>query len=334
MSTDKANDHRPEECDVAIIVPVFDDWMPFQRLLKEIDATLRAAKLTGRVVAVDDGSSIDESGLLRDQEFSSLRSVEVVHLFSNQGHQRAIAVGIVYLVSNAVEAKSVVVMDGDGEDRPDHIPRLVEELDRRSCSVVFAQRTERFETLLFRLMYQIYRMIYRIFLGISLRGGNFSALRVPALSVLATMPELWNHYLASVAHSRLRFATLGLPRGRRYAGKTHMNYQSLIVHGLSSISDSGDLIGARILIALSAILLILLLSVFGEIVARFSSYFVPPTWLIVAGLAAIGLTMQWILIVLMFTLLILGRRKQAQFIPLQDAQAYVKSVEHIRTWND
>jgi polyisoprenyl-phosphate glycosyltransferase len=334
MVLGNAGDHPSTNYDVGIIIPVFNDWTPLRQLLKEIDISLASAGLRACVVIVNDGSSANESGVLRKQTYSGIPSIDVIHLISNQGHQRAIAVGIVHFATGNARAKSIVVMDGDGEDRPAHIPKLIDELDRCNCTVVIAQRTERFETPLFRLMYQVYRLVYRVLLGVPIHGGNFSAIRESALPVLAASPELWNHYHASVVRTRLRSVCVGLPRGRRFAGKTHMNYTSLIVHGLSAISASSELIGARMLIVSSALLLVLLLSASVEIGVRLWTHFVPSNMLIIGSLVAAGMTAQWILIILMFLMLILGQRKRPQFNPLRDAQSFIKSIEQIRFTND
>jgi len=315
--------------DVAIVIPVFNDWEPVVRLLAEIDSSLGAAKLTGRVVVVDDGSDILESGQLGKRKFANLHGIEIIHLISNHGHQRAIAVGIVHLVRSGIGAKAVVVMDGDGEDRPDHIPRLLEELYRTNRSVMFARRTQRCEGPLFRLMYNVYRFVYWLLLGISVRWGNYSVVRASALPVLATSPDLWNHYAACVVRSRLRFGSIGLPRGIRYAGQSHMNYTSLVIHGLSSIAASSEVLGARLLMTLSGLLAFFSVAIVAEWIARLWTPFVIPNIAIAVSVTLAGLTVQGIAFTVLFTLIVLSRRTQTKIIPLRDAQAYVASVERI-----
>jgi hypothetical protein len=317
------------EAEIAIVIPVFNDWDPLVRLLGEIDTILGAVGIKGRVLAVDDGSSIAEGGGLRGRAYTNLSAVEILHLLANHGHQRAIAAGLVHIVKSGMQVNSVVVMDGDGEDRPDHIPQLVQELGKRGCSVVFATRTERHEGLLFRLMYQVYRFVYWMLLGVSVRWGNYSAVRASALPVLTTSPDLWNHYAAAVARSRLRFSTVGLTRGRRYAGETHMNYTSLVIHGLSSIAASSDVLGARMLMVLTALLVAFSAGVAGELAARAWLSLAIPNIVIAVTVTLAGLTVQGIAFTLLFTLIVLGRRTQAKFVPLRDAHTCIGSVEQI-----
>lgn len=317
------------EVDLTIVIPVFNDWEPLTLLLDGIDASLGAAGMTGCVVAVDDGSSVAENGRLKNRHYANIRTVEIVHLVANHGHQRAIAIGLVHVAKSGMRTGSVVVIDGDGEDRPEHIPHLVEELRRRKCSVVFAKRTERHEGILFRVMYQVYRFVYWVLLGMPVRWGNYSAIRADALPVLTNSPDLWNHYAAAVVRSRLRFHALGLPRGRRYAGETHMNYTSLVIHGLSSIAASSEVLGARMLMVMTALLAFFSASVAGELAIRLWTPVVVPNIVIAVSVMLAGLTVQGIAFTLLFTLIVLGRRTQAKFVPQRDAKAFVGAVEQI-----
>ena len=328
MTSDKLFASSPLE-DVAIIVPVFNDWQPLCQLLGEIDTNIGSSARQGQVVVVDDGSYTNGADLLRIQKYANIRVIHLVRLLSNQGHQRAIAIGIVHLVLAGTGAESVIVMDGDGEDRPEHISRLLHELYKGDYSVVFARRTQRSERVLFRLLYSLYRLVYWLLLGVSVRWGNFSAMRASALPVLAVSPDLWNHYAASVTRSRLRFGTVGLPRGKRYSGESHMNYTNLVIHGLSSIAASSEVLGARLLIALSALLAFFSFAFGVEVAARLWTHVALPNIAIAMSLTLAGLTMQGIVFTLLFTLIVLHRRTQAKVIPLRDAQVYIGSVEQI-----
>ncbi|MCA1652193.1 MAG: glycosyltransferase, partial [Acidobacteria bacterium] len=102
---------------------------------------------------IDDGSGTryeDEVSALRCE---ALRSIEILHLRSNLGHQRAIAIGLAYLEAERAP-ESVVVMDGDGEDRPEDVERLLRSLEQDGGErIVFAERTRRSEGLVFTVLY-------------------------------------------------------------------------------------------------------------------------------------------------------------------------------------
>ena len=64
-------------------------------------------------------------------------------LATNVGHQRAIAIALAYL-HDRVAPGAVLVMDGDGEDAPEDVPRLVARLrGQETPKIVFAERRKR-----------------------------------------------------------------------------------------------------------------------------------------------------------------------------------------------
>jgi len=97
-------------------------------------------------------------------------------------------------------------MDGDGEDSPNDIPRMLEQFTKHEGnSIVFASRLKRSENRLFRVFCQGYRLLHYLCTGISVRVGNFSVIRGKLLRRLVVVSDLWNHYAASVIKARLPF---------------------------------------------------------------------------------------------------------------------------------
>jgi glycosyltransferase involved in cell wall biosynthesis len=229
----KPEDSRDE---LLILIPTFNDWVPLARLLTEIDAVVSTLRKKTRVVLIDDGSTEPIPKNIECLEFASLYAVGILHLRRNLGHQRAIAVGLAYIEAN-LPCDAVVVMDGDGEDLPDDIPRMLERFTRhRGENIVFAARLKRSESWLFRIFYHGYRLLHYLCTGISVRVGNFSVIPSKLLRRLVVVSDLWNHYAASVIKARLPFETVDTRRGTRYAGESRMNFVALVVHGLSAIS--------------------------------------------------------------------------------------------------
>lgn len=311
---------------VAILTPNFNDWGSISRLLREIDATLGAANLQGRVTIVDDGSTEAPSGEFTHQNYSHLGKVEVVRLRCNLGHQRAIAVGLAHLNKTGVGAQAVVVMDGDGEDRPANIPRLLDELRTQQCRVVFAARTKRLEGLFFRLMYFLYRTVHWLLTGVPVRVGNFTAIQPSMLPELLVRHDIWNHYAATILCSRVRYALVPLPREKRYEGESHMRFSALVAHGLSAIAVFGEVVGARLILFFSGVM-VLALGLLGFILGvRFFTPVAVPAWAPFAVGLLILFTAQALLSILVLALIVLGDRSQARIIPLRDAELFIESV--------
>ena len=67
-------------------------------------------------------------------------------------------------------------MDGDGEDRPEEIKLLLEKSKDYPNDIITANRIKRSESFLFKICYEIHKIITLIFTGQSIKFGNFSLL--------------------------------------------------------------------------------------------------------------------------------------------------------------
>lgn len=117
-------------------------------------------------------------------------------------------------------------------------------------------RSKRLERFPFRILYHLYRVIHRLLTGDPVRVGNFSVVPFECLAKLVVVPEIWNHYAAAVIRSWIQFSSIPIPRGKRVAGKSKMNFIGLLLHGLSAFFVYGDIVGARLLIAIALALLL------------------------------------------------------------------------------
>ena len=182
-------------------------------------------------VIVDDCSSQDLEHLVafRGQQ------VQIVRLYRNLGHQRAIAIGLSY-IAKEVSCEKVIVMDADGEDAPKDINALVAASEQSPDRIVFAQRTKRQESFTFRFFYGIYKFIFRQLTGKVITFGNFSLIPQRRLQNLVRVSEIWNNFPGGIIRSRIPYVAIPTERGKRLAGESKMNFVSLVLHGLSTIS--------------------------------------------------------------------------------------------------
>jgi hypothetical protein len=217
-------------------------------------------------------------------------------------------------------------MDSDGEDAPEDVPRLVEEYRRtRGTTIVFAERRRRAESFIFRVLYYAYRVLHRILTGYGVRVGNFSIIPRPLLSGLVVVSELWNHYAAAVFRSRQPFSTIPASRQKRLTGTSHMNFVSLVVHGLSAVSVYGDRVFVRLIVFASALAALSFVGLVIVGAVRLFADVTVPTW---AGIAVGVLTLillQALMFIASLTFLGLGSRQQAPFVPARDYNLYVAS---------
>lgn len=311
---------------VFILTPVYNDWQALTRLLDELRALAAAQGLTLHVIIVNDGSSLLPDSPLVVGE--GLTAIHLIHLARNLGHQRAIAIGLAFAHRMGVQAP-LIVMDCDGEDRPQDIPRLLAEAERRPETIIFARRARRSEGWVFRVFYMFFKTIFHILTGQGIAFGNFCLIPPSLLGRVVYLQEIWNHFAAGVLRAGLPWISVATVRGRRYAGTSHMSLTPLVLHGLSAISVYVEIVYVRLIFFTLALLG---LDLAGFLILLYIRYLTPlaiPGW---ATTVAIGLTLlasQAFLFLALLTFLLLSYRSSRMFIPAIDYQAYILRVEKI-----
>jgi glycosyltransferase involved in cell wall biosynthesis len=314
---------------ILIIMPVFNDWNSVDQLLRRLDEELARRAMEVEILLIDDGSTVSEPGHLGSAGSNRLTKIEILRLRRNLGHQRAIAIALAH-VEEKVSCEAVLVMDSDGEDKPEDAVRLIEEFQKGDReSVIFAQRTRRSENLIFKASYFIYRQLYKALTGQEIRIGNFSIIPRQLLTRIVVVSEIWNHYSSGILKARIPHQYIPTDRSNRLAGSSRMNYVQLVIHGLSAISIYGDVIGVRALIATLILALFSLVLILVAIVVRSTTDLAIPGWATyVVGLSFIIL-LQSLTISFSFVFLILNGRNNYSFLPQRDYRYFVLNVQQI-----
>jgi len=314
---------------VVVLMPVFNDWAAAASLLLNLDAVLHSAQLRAHIVVIDDGSVIPRPHDFPGFGLHEYASLRILRLRRNLGHQRALAVGLAF-VDEAIECYAVVVMDADGEDRPEDVVKLLATFDEhQGRNVVFAERLRRSENLMFRFFYYLYRHLHYTLTGIRVRFGNFSVLSRRSLSTLVVVSELWSHYTAAVVKAKLPYVTMATTRGRRLSGESHMDVVALIIHGLSAISVFGDVVGVRLLAGSVFLSVPILAGVVATIAVRGLTGLAIPGWATYTVGILLIILAQLIMLSLVFVFMILSSRANVAFLPIRDYKHFVDAVDVI-----
>jgi glycosyltransferase involved in cell wall biosynthesis len=235
-----------------IIVPVLNDEGSLAVLIQELARQL-ADRPQVSMLVVDDGSlpPVDIANL---ELHGGALPGQIITLTRNFGHQKAIAIGLAYAVAHRM-ADTVLVMDADGEDMPGDVPRLLTAAESYSeLSVAVAKRIRRSERMTFRILYQLYRLLFLFLTGHRISFGNFAAMRIGAAQRLVNMSELWVSLPATILRSRLSIVELPIRRGRRYRDDSRMNLVSLVILGFGAIAAFLESAFTRIILAASGLI--------------------------------------------------------------------------------
>jgi glycosyltransferase involved in cell wall biosynthesis len=108
---------------VSIVIPIFNEIDNVQPLYQNLRAAMEPSGYTWEVVFVDDGSTDGSISLLRKLH-AGQAGVRVVELRRNFGQTAAMAAGF-----DHAGGEIIIAMDGDLQNDPKDIPRLIEKLN-------------------------------------------------------------------------------------------------------------------------------------------------------------------------------------------------------------
>jgi hypothetical protein len=291
---------------VHVFTPVFHDVPSFLRLRENVRAALPAG-FTPRFHLLDDTAGADHA--VRGISFPDV-TVETMPF--NVGHQRALVYGIRRFIMAGIPASSVIVsMDADGEDRPEDLPALIQELvaHEDELPIVLARRTKRKESIFFKTFYFIYRHVYRALTGTVIRTGNYAVMHPQAIARIVMHPYFDLSYASTLFALGTNLRFVPCPRGVRYEGRSKMNFSRLAIHGVRMLMPFMDRIAIRGIVGFSFFFALSVLS-FGALVAAHEIWSeTVPTWVMMA--AALSLVMSFLSICSFVILITVSANMQA-----------------------
>lgn len=219
---------------LSVVVPIYNEeenvvafHSALERVLELIE---RKTGESWEVVYVNDGG-VDASLPLLLQIHARNPQVTVIEFSRNFGHQAALTAGL-----RVARGDAIVLMDGDFQDPPEVLPRMVSAW-KQGAKVVLAERTSRAETglrgKLFPLFYKI--MGWLSDFPIPLNAGIFGLLDRQAAEAINNLAE-GNRYLPGMR------AWIGFPttvvfydRAERAAGEAKQTLPRLIKYAMDAI---------------------------------------------------------------------------------------------------
>jgi hypothetical protein len=312
----------PDLLKLRILIPVYNDWASFYRLVGEIDAAVSGLHVAADIVAIDDGSTrVAEAQTLAPLQ--SLKCVGLIRVFTNQGHQRALAIGLAQTYKQG-GYDAVMMLDSDGEDRPQEIPALIEAFQRQGGGAVVAQRAERSEGPVFGFFYRLYQLVFRCLTGKAIDFGNFCIVDAGLLERLVHSTGAWNHIAATIVQlgPAQRVKTR---RGRRYFGKSGMDGIALVMHGLGAVAVFSAIALTRILVGSLIAVAALAIGILAVVGVRIFTDLAIPGWATNVVLLLSIMLVQLIVLSGGACLVLVNRRSASQTVPATGAAALVKS---------
>jgi len=218
---------------IKILIPVYNDWQSIFKLVDEINNLSIDPRFEISVIIVNDASNHDRQE--DDKNFENIHSLKILNMKKNQGHARCIATGLKYIYEKE-DFDYVIPMDGDGEDRPVEIKEFLNQIENSNNRPIIGERIKRSENFIFKVCYQLHKLITLTFTGKSIKFGNYTCLPKTTVEKMINEKATWNSFSGSLTKIEKDLFSVPSTRGARYFGPSKMSFFNLIKHSLSIIS--------------------------------------------------------------------------------------------------
>ena len=218
---------------IKILIPIYNDWQSVFKLLENINSEVSGLGHEFSAIIVNDAST--ESRPEINLNLDNLNSIKIINMKENRGHARCNASGLKYIFESE-EFDYVVPMDGDGEDRPEEIKQLLDNLNYYPDKPIVGERIKRSEGVFFKFCYFVHKLITYTFTGQSIKYGNFTCLPKSIVEKMINEKATWSSFSGALAKVAKDRAAIPSERGSRYFGPSKMSFKNLTIHSLAIIS--------------------------------------------------------------------------------------------------
>src|SRR5690349_7144648 len=205
--------------DISIVIPVYNEMAAIPELYRVLRDVLDGLAKSTEILFIDDGSR-DGSGAALDELAHSDARVQVLHLRRNYGQTAAIMAGFQHCTGEVI-----IPMDGDGQNDPADIPRLLSKLSE-GYDVVSGWRTDRNDRLSRRLPSVAANRLISSLLGVPLHdyGCTLKAYRREVIEDVRLYGEMHRFIPIYAAWEGARVTELPVSHHPRLHGKSNYGF--------------------------------------------------------------------------------------------------------------
>jgi dolichol-phosphate mannosyltransferase len=205
---------------ISVVVPVHDEERTIALLYDELRSALEPLEAPWEAVFVDDGST-DGSWAALTRLHASAPNVRVVRLRRNFGKAAALSAGFAQAVGDVV-----VTIDGDLQDDPSEIPKLLAKLDE-GFDLVSGWKTRRRDPWSRRVLSKGFNRMVGWLTGVHLHDVNcgLKAYRADVVRGLRIYGELHRFIPVLAHHQGFRVAELPVNHRPREHGRSRYGFE-------------------------------------------------------------------------------------------------------------
>lgn len=199
--------------DVSVVVPVYGNGDTVCTLHERVRRVFRGEGLSYEIIFVNDACPSGSLEVLRRLARRDA-NVKVTDLRRNVGQHRSVLIGLAQ-----TRGRCAVIMDGDLQDPPEAIPRMLAEL-KKGYAAVFAGRCGRYESAGRLITSRLFKTLLHALSGVPRDAGMYVAINRVMVDHLVARRDKRPFVVAMIGTSNLPLASIPVPRAARPSGRS------------------------------------------------------------------------------------------------------------------
>jgi len=202
---------------ISVVVPIYNEAGNIRELHQEIREVCKKNAYVYEIIFVDDGSIDYTKDLVK-----TLSPVKYIRFRKNFGQTAAMDAGI-----KASKHELIITMDGDRQNDPNDIPRLIEHLDKNDLDVVSGWRKKRKDSFLKHFVSRVANFLRKILIndGIHDSGCSLKVYKKECFDELNLYGEMHRFIPALLKIKGYKIGEIEVNHRPRLTGKTKYNWK-------------------------------------------------------------------------------------------------------------
>jgi len=219
-----------------VVVAFFNEENTIAPFLENLKQVLDSLEGNSSLLLINDGSTDNSLQQIENFVLKSQMSLSLLNLEVNVGQQAAFKSGLTFASANGnlLNVNRILFIDSDGEDDVKAIPALL----NSETEITFATRGSRSEGWLFKSLYEVYKILFKIVTGNKMNFGNFVIIQKNVFPSL--VQKEFVHLAAFLSKLRFSKGYVEVDRKLRIGGESKVGFKGLFLHSLHSLMEYTD----------------------------------------------------------------------------------------------
>ena len=217
-------DEKQRLLELSIVIPVYNEEENLKELHTKLNDVLPEIIENYEIIFVDDASTDDSFRILKEIN-SEDKNVKVIKFRRNFGQSAAISAGF-----NHSRGDVIITMDGDLQNDPEDIPKLLGKLEKEDYDVVCGWRFDRADSMLKKTFSMMANRLRRRFTSEDIHdsGCTLRAYKKECLDDLELYGEMHRYIPALLLWKGYKIGETKVRHHKRMYGKTKYTWKRVV----------------------------------------------------------------------------------------------------------